>query len=214
MLRTAPRPPDSPAPAPPPYRRSRGPFIALVLILIVGVAAVVFLFVAGDEESSPNAPVTSPSAPTTAAATTMLDPEATTKAQIESAYRQSWDAFIAVASDPNGQVDDARLSERTRGDALSAAKLAIRRLRGDGQVLRVTQLELNPEVVELGPDTAVVEDCAIDVSGIIDAASGVVIVPAGPPEPKLIVATYEFVNGTWMQNGFTDTKQPCAPPES
>jgi hypothetical protein len=214
LLRTAPRPPDSPAPAPPPYRRSRGPFIALVLILIVGAGAVVLLVVAGGEESSPNAPVTSPGAPTTAGATTTLDPEATTKAEIEAAYRQSWDAFVAVASDPNGQVDDPRLSERTRGDALAAAKLAIRRLRGDGHVLRVTQLELNPEVVELSPETAVVEDCAIDVSAIADVATGEVIEPAGPPEAKLMVATYEFIDGTWMQNGFADTNESCVEPKS
>ncbi len=81
-------------------------------------------------------------------------------------------------------------------------------------MLEVTQLERNPRVVELGPDTAVVEDCGIDVSGIADQDTGEVIEPAGPPEGKLVTATYELFDGVWMQNSFTDTKRPCVPPSS
>lgn len=214
MLRTAPRPPDSPAPAPPPYRRSRGPFFALVLLLVVGVAAVVFLVVAGGEETPDDAPATDASAPSTAEPSATLDPEASAKADIAATHRQAWEAFVAVASDPNGQIDDPRLAQYKNGSALAAAQLAIRRLRSDGQVLQVTQHKLNPEVVELTAVSAVVEDCGIDVSGLVDADTGEVVVPAGPPEPSLVVATYELVDGVWMQNSFTDTKQSCVPPES
>jgi hypothetical protein len=214
LLRTAPRPPDSPAPAPPPYRRSHGPFIALVLLLIVGAGVVVFLVVAGGEESLPNVPVTSPSAPTASGPSTTLDPEAATKAEIEAAYRQASDAFVAVASDPNATVEDPRLDEHLKGTALAAAKLSVRKLRADGDVLQVTRLELNPRVVELGPDSAVVEDCAVDVSAIVDRDTGEVVVPAGPPEPKLMVATYERVDRVWMQDSFKDTQQSCVPAQS
>ncbi len=213
MLRTAPRPPDIPAPPPRPYRRSRGPFFALVLLLIVGVAAV-FLVVVGGEETPGDVPATDTSAPSTAEPSATSDPQASAKADIAATHRQAWEVFVAVAHDPNGQIDDPRLAQYKNGSALAAAQLAIRRLRSDGQVLQVTQHQLNPEVVELTAVSAVVEDCGIDVSGLVDADTGEVVVPAGPPEPSLVVATYELVDGVWMQNSFTDTKQSCVPPES
>ncbi len=157
-----------------------------------------------------------PSASTgeTSLPTTTLDPEEATKAEIAEAYRQSFEAFVAVASDPNGQLDDPRLSERMSGTALVAAQLGIRKLRADGHVLKVNQLEMNPRVVELGPDTAVVEDCGIDVSGVFDQRTGEVIEPPGPAEPEVATATYELVDGVWMQTSFTNEERPCVLPES
>jgi hypothetical protein len=143
--------------------------------------------------------------------TTTLDPEEAAKAEIIDAYRQSREALVAVASDPNGQVEDPRLPQYKKGTALAAAQLSIRKLRADGHVLEVTQLELNPEVVELGPDTAVVEDCTIDVSALVDQDTGEVIEPAGPHEPDLVTATYELFEGVWMQNGFKDPEDACVP---
>ena len=210
-LRTA-HPPQPPPRPPSPYRRSRGRFIGLLVLLAVGVGAVVFLVVNAGDDAPPSEFVTSPT-PTTAPPTT-LDPEAATKAEIEEAYRQSWDAFVAVASDPNGQMEDPRLSQRMRGTALAAAQLAVRKYRADGHVLKVRELELNPSVVELGPDTAVVKDCLIDVSSLVDPRTGEVIEPAGPPEPKVAVATYELFRGVWMQNSFKSTGETCVPPES
>jgi hypothetical protein len=146
--------------------------------------------------------------------TTTLDPEEATKAEIIDAYRQSFEAFVAVASDPNGQLDDPRLAQHTKGTALTAAQLSIRKWRADGHVMKVTQLELNPRVVELGPDTAVVEDCNIDVSALVDQDTGEVVIPAEPPEPDLVTATYELSEGVWMQNGFKDPEDPCVLPGS
>ena len=207
-LRTA--PPPQPPPRPPsPYRRSRGRFIGLLVLLAVGVGAVVFLVVTAGDEAPPSEFVTSPT-PTTAPPTT-LDPEAATRAEIIEAYRQSRAAFVAIASDPNGQVDDPRLPQYKKGTALAAAQLSIRKLRADGHVLKVTRLELNPKVVELGPDTAVVEDCTIDVSALVDQDTGEVIEPAGPPEPDLVAVTYELFEGVWMQNGFKDLEGSCVP---
>lgn len=146
--------------------------------------------------------------------TTTLDPEEATKAEIIDAYRQSRAAFVAVASDPNAQRDDPRLAQYKKGTALTAAQLSIRKWRADGHVLDVTQLELNPRVVELGPDTAVVEDCTIDVSALADQDTGEVVIPAEPPEPDLVTATYELSEGVWMQNGFKDPEDPCVLPGS
>jgi hypothetical protein len=211
MLRTAP----SPEPPPParPYRRSRGPFIALMVLLAVGVAAAVFLVFAGNNDAPPEA-ATGPSTPSTAPPATTVDPEAATKAEIETAYREAFNAFVAVGSDLNGQPNDPRLAEGTKGAALAAAQLSIRKWRADGHVLKVHQLDMNPRVVELGPNTAVVEDCGIDVSALLDGRTGEVVEPAGPPEAELNVATFELVNGVWMQDTFANAQGPCEPAES
>ena len=145
---------------------------------------------------------------------TTLDPEEATKAEIVEAYRQASEAFVAVGSDPDGQPDDPRLTEYKRGTALAAAQLAIHKWRADGDVLKVTQMEMNPTVVEFGPDTAVVEDCGIDVSALVDQRTGEVVEPAGPPEPELYVARYELFEGKWMQNSFKDGMGSCVPPGS
>jgi hypothetical protein len=198
---------------PSPYRRSRGPFIALMVLLAVGVGAVVFLVTTAGEDTQPELS-TGPAPTSTVGSTTTVDPEAAIKAEIITAYRQSWDAFIAVGSDPNGRADDPRLSERKKGTALAASQLVIRKWRADGHVLESSRLELNPTVVELGPDTAVVEDCLIDVSGLVDQDSGEVIEAPGPPELAMATVNYELVNGVWMQNSFTDEGRPCVLPES
>ncbi len=208
-LRTRPNPPP-----PSPYRRSRGPLIALVVLAVIGVGVVVFLVANSDDEAPPAELATTPSAvPTTGPATT-LDPDAATKAEIIEAYRQSYDAFVAVASDPSGDPEDPRLEEHKVGNALLATQLGIRKLRDDGHVLVVTQNERNPRVVELGPDTAVVEDCGIDVSGVADAETGEIVVPAGPAEGRLVRSTYRVVDGVWKQNSFKATEQACVPPGS
>jgi hypothetical protein len=143
-----------------------------------------------------------------------LDPEATIKAEIVAAYHQSFDAFVAVASDPTGQPDDPRLAEHTKGTALAASELSIRKWRAEGHVLEVTQLVRNPQVIELGPDTAVVEDCGIDVSALVDETTGEVIEPSGPAEAKLTTATYVLFDSVWMQNSFKPSGRPCVPPGS
>ncbi len=196
---------------PSPYRRSRGPFIALMVLLTVGVAAVVFL-VATDGEDSQPALSTNPTPVSTVGVTTTVDPEAAIKAEIITAYRGSFEATVAVASDPAAQFDDPRLSERKSGTSLAAAQLAIQKLRADGDVLEVTRLELNPMVVELGPNTAVVEDCNIDVSAVVDQRTGDIVKPAGPAQPVLNVAEYELIEGMWMQTSFKAEERECVLP--
>ncbi len=205
-LRTRPNPPP-----PSPYRRSRGPLIALVVLAVIGVGAVVFLVANADDEAPPAELATTPSAVPTTGPTTTLDPDAAIKAEIIEAYRQSWDAFVSVGSDPNGDPEDPRLEEHTVGNALLASQLTLRKWRDDGHVLEVTTLELNPAVVELDAETAVLEDCAIDVSALVDNETGEVVVPAEPPEAELMRATFRRIDGVWMQNGFKDAQGPCTP---
>ena len=117
-----------------------------------------------------------------------------------------------MASDPSGEFGDPRLSQWKSGTALAAAQLAIQKLRADGDVLEVTRLELNPTVVGLGPNTAVVEDCNIDVSAVVDQRTGDIVEPAGPAQPVLNVAEYELIEGMWMQTSFKAEERECVLP--
>ena len=179
--------------------------------MVIGLAAVgVIVFNALDGPAKVELGTES-GVPTAPALSTPVDPEAATKADIIAAHHQSWDAFLSVAGDPTGQPEDDRLGKRTVGNALLASQLSIRKLRAEGHVLDVQRMELHPEVVELGPDTAVVEDCSIDVSGVVDADTGEMVTPPGPAQATLNIATYRLVDGVWMQNTFTDGKQACLP---
>ena len=206
-VRTPPRPPGA---APPRRSRWHWSTIPLLVAIAAGLAVLAYLFATADDEPSsgprPTATTTpSPTMPTT------VDPQAATKAAILDAYRQSYDAVIAVGSDPNGQPTDPRLEQHAIGNALLASQASIDRLRKAGHVLQGT-IELHPEVVELTVDSAVVEDCSVDRLSIVNAATGEVVTPADPsPEGGRARATYKLLNGVWMQNSFRDLKQPCVP---
>ena len=209
------RTPTHPSPSPPPYSRTRGPLIALVILGVIGLVAVAVIVVNLLEDPAPVELGTGPTVSTAPdAPSTPVDPKAATKAEIITAYREAWAAFVALASDPNGQPDDPRLAEHTVGNSLLAGQMSVRKLRDEGHVLDVKRMELHPKVVELGSDTAVIEDCSIDVSGVVEAETGEVIKAPGPPEPTLNTATFRLVDGEWMQNDFTDGKQACVPGDS
>ena len=196
--------------------RNRTTVVVVVLVALCLVAgAVVVVNLTRDTGSGSVTEVgrkpavsTAPAAPTSAP-----DPQATTKAAILDAYRQSFDAYVAVASDPNGSPDDPRLSQHKIGNALLASQISIKRLRNAGQVL-VGRAELHPTVAELTPDSAVVTDCSLDQFATVEVATGRVVEPAGPPTAGAATTTYRLVNGVWMQNGFKDEKRSCVPPAS
>jgi hypothetical protein len=115
--------------------------IALVVLGVIGLAAIGFLVVnLGDDP--PPSELSTPSAPPSTGPTTTVDPQVATKSEIVDAYRQSYEAFVAVGSDTTGQFDDPSLSRRMKGTALAAAQLSIRKWRADGHVLQVTELEM------------------------------------------------------------------------
>jgi len=206
-------PSRSSPPRPTSPRRSRWPLAAIVLVIVVGLVGIGVLVTRGDESSPASDPVAAvPSAPSTPPVPPpVVDPQAATRAAILEGYRQSFEAFVAVGSDPNGQPTDPRLAERKIGNALLASQITITRLRNAGQVLRGS-FENHPVVVELTTDTAVVEDCGFDQVATVEASTGEVIEPARPPgQATLARATYRLIDGVWMQNGFRDLKQECVP---
>lgn len=207
-------PPKLPQGATPPSRSrySRKVVAALVLVIVGALVGIGVLLSVDDNSSSNSAPL--PTSEPGISTPSTADPDADTKAAIIAAYRQSYDAIIAVGSDPTGQPTDPRLEKHTIGNALLASQASIDRLRRAGHVLRGT-IELHPKVVELTADTAVVEDCSVDRLSVVNAATGEVVTPADPePRGGKARATYKLLNGVWMQNSFKDLKQPCVPPAS
>ncbi len=188
----------------------------VVVLAVLSLAALAVVVVnltsdsgGGTQAAKPSLAQSAPAAPTTA-----VDPQAATKAAILDAYRQSFAEFVAVASDPNAGPDDPRLSRHKIGNALTGSRVTIIRLRKAGQVDRGT-VEVHPTVTELTGDSAVVSDCGIDLTSVVDARTGDVVTPPGPPNVGSEgTATFRLINGAWMENTFKDEKRTCVPPAS
>ncbi|MCA1707408.1 MAG: hypothetical protein LC808_30735 [Actinobacteria bacterium] len=211
---------SSTAPAPiypgDPPRRSRLMLLVVAMaVLAIVAAAVVIVNRTGDDAGDVTAARSEGASATTAVPTptTAADPQAATRKAIDDAYRQSFDAFVAIASDPKGSPDDPRLSRHKIGNALLASQITIQSLRNAGHVY-VGRAELHPTVVELTADTAVVADCSLDQFATVEVATGRVVEPAGPATASAATATYRLINGVWMQNSFKDEKRSCVPPAS
>jgi hypothetical protein len=206
---------SSTAPAPiypgDPPRRSRTTLLVVVFTLVaLAAAAVVVVNLTKDDDGRVATATNRQEAPAASTPTTAADPQAATKAAIVAAYRQSFDAFVAVGSDPRGSPDDPRLSQHTIGNALLASQITIKRLRDAGQVY-AGRVEVHPTVVELTADTAVVADCGVGDLAVVEVATGRVVKPAGPPVGAASTATYRLIDGKWMQNSFKDEKRSCEP---
>jgi hypothetical protein len=188
--------------------------VLVVILAVLSLAALTVVVVnltsgsGGGTQAAKLSPA--PSVPT--APTTAVDPQAATKSAILDAYRQSYDAVVAVASDPAGSPDDPRLSQHKIGSALLGAQVGIAQLRKAGHVGRGT-VEVHPVVIELTADSAVVTDCALDGAYEVDVRTGVVVTPPGPPDVgSASTATFRLINGVWMENTFKDEKRSCALP--
>jgi hypothetical protein len=139
---------SSTAPAPiypgDPPRRSRTTLLVVVFTLVaLAAAAVVVVNLTKDDDGRVATATNRQEAPAASTPTTAADPQAATKAAIVAAYRQSFDAFVAVASDPNGSPDDPRLSQHKIGNALLASQISIKRLRDAGQI-SAGRVEVHP----------------------------------------------------------------------
>ncbi|MDQ6950018.1 MAG: hypothetical protein M3256_28185, partial [Actinomycetota bacterium] len=164
-IRTAPTvvlPGDAP-------RRNRTTIVLVVLVLLCLAAAAVVVVNLTRGDSSAATKVTGNPAPVPSggAPTTVFDSQAAIKAAIADAYRQSFESFVAVASDPAGSPDDPRLSQHTIGNALLASETTIKRLRNAGHVYRGA-VQVHPSVTELTGDAAVVTDCGLDTVSVVD----------------------------------------------
>lgn len=206
---TLPSGPGQPRSPRSPWSGRTGP-IAMLLGVVIAVAVVVaMLWPSGDSGKEATTAPTSVAVPATAAP----DPTAVAEAAVLDAYRKGFEAYVAVASDPNAGPDDPRLAEFKSGDALIAAQESIAKLRKDGQVF-TGAVEVHPTVVELGGGRAIVADCGIDGTATVELATGRVL---SPPSTEGHAATIELrldASGAWRQHEFKDERRSCVPPVS
>ena len=205
-------PPGSGGSSPSSGGDGRGPWaVVLVLAALVATAALVagaIVFTRQDsaEEQVPlGGPATSAvTAP--AGAPTTVDPQAAIKAEVIAAYRAGWEEHLAVGRDPNATADDDRLRAHHTGDNLATLQLAMVKFKSADKVY-VGEVKLNPTVVELGPDTATIQDCVDDATGAADATTGEIVEP-----PRRVIKTatvkMKLVGGVWKQANYRSVEGP------
>lgn len=130
--------------------------VGLLLGLVVGPAAC-----GNDDDSSDDPPPTTTSA--------------TTESEVESAYLAYWEmgARLLEAPDP----DDPEIPERASGEALADLVAGLEALKSANLRSELgSQYAHNVIGVEVENDgRAVVDDCAVDDSRLVDAATGEVV---------------------------------------
>jgi hypothetical protein len=129
-------------------------------------------------------------------ATTTISPEE----EVEAAYLAFWDMFVRLAQAPD--PDDPEIHERASGEAAGNVVDGLTTLRslhrrsqfGPGYRHEVLQ-------VDVRGDTAVVQDCAVDDSRLVDTLSGEVVAQGVVTE--LLEVTLQRVGDTWLVDGTT-----------
>jgi hypothetical protein len=152
------------------------------------IAVALLALVAGTCQSDDDADDTSP---TTDRTTTTVSPEA----EVEAAYLAYWDMLgrLAAAPDPN----DPEIDQRASGKALEEIKAGLANQLSLGRVAHPGP-EYSHAVlsVELRGTGAVVRDCAIDDSTIIDQATGEKV-GGGVPATGLLEASLLADGDEW-----------------
>lgn len=119
----------------------------------------------GDDDS--DRPTTTTS---TASTTTTLTPEE----EVEAAYLAFWDMFVRLAQDPN--ANDPEIRQRTTGEALGNLLDGLTTLETLNRRSEFgPQYKHNVLTTVIGSGSAVVTDCAVDDSRIVDEESGAII---------------------------------------
>ena len=204
---------SEPAPSMPgePARRSGSRILLFGLaVVLVAVAVLVAVNIRSDNGPDVTATTTPPSSVQPATPTT-LDQQAEVRAAVIDAYEKSYHLAIAVGKEVSPDLDDPRLTQYSTGTALLAKQRSLADNMAKGLVF-FGDAELHPTVVELGPDKAVVVDCSIDTTGLVDARTGVIAQDGGNGEGLAITAELIVVDGAWKVNHFTNEKRSCVPP--
>lgn len=146
---------------------------------MLGTAVVVVVLAAagcggggGDEAASPSTTTEpSPTSEPTSPSTTLTDEEA-----VLAAYQGYWDTWLAANDPPNPDHPD--LERYATGAALAKVRESIANHRSVGQVVKLPTPSVSahhPVIESFKPGEAVVLDCQVDDSRLIDAASGLVL---------------------------------------
>jgi hypothetical protein len=161
----------------------------------------------GDDGGTSDADVTTtttaPPSTTTQATTTTLTPED----EVLAAYRAA-DAAVFAAFDPPNP-NHPELLAHISGEALTRVQGLIRQFEGQG-VSVVGTIQSQPELLSLVGDQAVIEDCFVDRSQVVDTATRA---PVGEPgETTLHIESHlERIGGTWMVVHEQELSEACTP---
>jgi hypothetical protein len=133
---------------------------------------------------------------TTEAPDTTLSPEA----EVEAAYLAFWDMAVRLAGAPN--PDEPEIVERASGEARDNLVNGLTTLRSAEQRSEFGQ-QYRHEVLSVQVDgqTAHIDDCAVDDSRVVDAATGEVVVEGVGTE--LLSATLISNGGDWLVDRFS-----------
>lgn len=112
-----------------------------------------------------------------------------------SAYRASQDAFETALRNANPNL--ASLPETMTGAQLASVRRALTSDQVNGIVGRGS-VRLNPKVISLNANQAVVHDCLFSALELVYASTGKPVPPVTPPEHDAVTATLDQVSrGTW-----------------
>jgi hypothetical protein len=196
-----------PSPADMTSRRARR--LAGVLVSLLALGFLAAACDGGDDEAggdgaSTTDPATTTADPTTTeATTTTLTPED----EVLTTYRAASQALNDAYDPPD--PNNAGLLAHFSGEALARAQSLLTQLQAQG-VSYVGTVEVNPTLVSLVGDAAVIEDCYVDVSQTIQTSTRA---PVGDPEQTVghIESHLERINGTWMIVREQELTETCTP---
>ncbi|MGH9214439.1 MAG: hypothetical protein ACRD2C_27790 [Acidimicrobiales bacterium] len=129
------------------------------------------------------------------------------EAEVLDAYRAAKEAMRAAFDPPD--PEDPDLLARWDGEALGRAQDMMRQLQTGG-ISWAGSVEMDPTVVVVSGETAVVRDCVSDSVQVVDTASGQ---PVGPETSSVVhvESDLEREDGTWKVVHEEELSESCTP---
>ena len=121
------------------------------------------------------------------------------------AYEANWSNLLAAADPPD--PESPALDEHATGEMLAHFRDTLERYAAEGLVLRGT-MEFDAEAVEVTEERAVVEDCGLDKTEVVVAATGDVA-NASDDEPDGTRADLVMEDGVWKVTALHEDPEVC-----
>lgn len=175
-----------------PGRRLVGGIASVGLTLLVAAGAC-----GGDDDDGSDDTTTSSSADTQPrqTTTTRFTPE---EQEVIDAYLAFWEMAVRLGQDPD--PDDPEIQQRASGEALGNLVDGLTTLRAAKQVTQTGESYAHEVLsVEIDGDTALLEDCAVDDSQLVDAATGEPV--RGDTVTELVQVTLIDRDDNWLVDG-------------
>jgi hypothetical protein len=169
-------------------RRTLGRVAALAIALALALAAAT----CGDDEDPPDRTTS-----TTASGNSSTTPSP--EEEVEAAYLAFWEMAVRLAQNPN--PDDPEITQRTSGEAMGELVDGLTTLRASNRRSEFgPQYAHNVLSVEVSGDVASLEDCTVDDSRVVDAATGQPVVEGVGTE--LLTVTMVRRDSRWLVDRF------------